>query len=113
MNKQLKNSIDKILDENVSNLSAEVCSKLNQSRELALSQSQKRTSHRLFWALPLATSVVLSVVFITPLIKGNNKAAPSSLPIILNNEINLADEIDLAEDLDFYLWLAQNKSINT
>ncbi len=111
MNKQLKTSVDKILKESQNSLSAEIRSKLNQSRQLALSQPSGSTLGRLFWLVPLAASIVISVYVLNPL---TNKAPTNNPRVaeIVSNNFTLAEDMDVSEDLDFYLWLAQEESIN-
>lgn len=111
MNNQLKTSIDKILDEQADNLSAEICSKLNQSRQIALNHSLKTKFNPLLWIIPVAASVVLSVYIIKPL----NSNIPLNTNIdgeSVNNNYSLAEDMEVSEDLDFYLWLAQEESVN-
>ncbi len=111
MNKQLKTSVDKILKESGNSLSAEIRSKLNQSRQLALSQTFGSTLGRLFWLVPLAASIVISVYVLNPLTNKAPTNNPRATEIVSNN-FTLAEDMDVSEDLDFYLWLAHEESIN-
>jgi hypothetical protein len=111
MNNQLKKSIDIILDERENKLSGEVLSKLNQSRQVALSQSPKIKFNPLLWIIPLAASVVLSVYILNPL--NNNMPLNTNMDDgTVSNDYTLAEDMDVSEDLDFYLWLAQEESVN-
>jgi len=111
MNNQLKTSLDKILEEKENKLSGEVLSKLNQSRQMALSHSLKTKFNPLLWIIPLAASVIFSVYIINP--SNNNMPLNTNIDDApLSNNYTLAEDMDVSEDLDFYLWLAQEESIN-
>ncbi len=111
MNNQLKTSLDKILNEKADNLSGELCSKINQSRQIALSHSLKAKFNPLLWIIPFAASIVVSVYILNPL--NNNMPLNTNIDdSTLGNDYTLAEDMDVSEDLDFYLWLAQEESVN-
>ena len=110
MNNQLKNKLDKLLEDKADSLSGEVLSKLNQSRQVALSYTSKSRFNPFLWLIPLAATLVLSVYISTPITKSNLPANTVDNDGTLANEYTIADDMDVAEELDFYLWLAQQET---
>ncbi len=113
MNKQLKKSVNTILENKAESLSGEVLSKLNQSRQIALNHTKKSYLNPFFWLIPLAATLVLSVYILTPITKSSLPADTIVGDGTQSNEYTIAEDIDVAEELDFYLWLAQQEPANS
>lgn len=98
------------LDEQTEHLDAATLSKLNQSRQAALAQLQPR-GHRLKqkWlpASGLVAAVLLTSVFMfrSEEIIPNGEQGIDDIEIIASN-----DNLELYEQLDFYMWLLEENN---
>ncbi len=95
----------KLFDRSVEGLDASTLSRLNQSRQLALAQTQQAHTQLLRWAP--ATGMVAAVLIVVMVMRGPTGVDGIDLPVAATDmEILLGEEsIDMLEDLEFYSWL--------
>ena len=106
--KQVKSS----LDEDTEALDAETLSRLNRSRQAALQQLDKKTSwFRMPTWIPatggLATVLLLSTIL---LFKAEEIAVVTDDSVVEMEIIAAQDSLELYEQLDFYMWMAEEES---
>jgi len=108
--KDFLNKLKKQLDEQSEQLDATTLSKLNRSRQAALAQASPQTSRMKQNWLPasgLAAAVLLTSVFLfrSEEIVTNSNQSMDDIEIIA-----ASDNLDLYEQLDFYLWLLEENN---
>ena len=98
-----------LLDESTTTLDAAALSRLNRSRQVALAQRRRPALHR--W-LPVGAAAAASLFL--ALVATTRLAPPISVPVPPevaagsgdDAELIVADDnLDLAQDLEFYAWL--------
>ena len=104
--KDFINKIKSTLDQQADNLDAATLSRLNQSRQAALQQLEKKR-HVKSWQLWVPASGLVAAVLLTSvfLFKAEEIAVSTGIDeieIIASN-----DGMDMYEKLDFYMWLAE------
>ncbi|HEC28511.1 MAG TPA: DUF3619 family protein [Gammaproteobacteria bacterium] len=92
------------LDRQANNLDAATLSRLNQARQAALQQIKRPAKNRQAWVTAggLAAAVLLTTIF---LFRAEEIAVSTNIDemeIIASN-----DGLDLYEQLDFYIWMAE------
>ncbi len=103
--------VKKTLDQQTKALDGETLSKLNQARQLSLQQAQQPLKQRspLAWA-PLggiAAALLLTSIF---MFKSDELTNLSDNPVDEIEIIASSDNLDLYEQLDFYLWLLEENA---
>lgn len=94
------------IDSSVNDLDNAVLSKLNQSRQHALSYSNKTSHPYSSWLAGIFASVVMAVLIITIIPTSQQQILPSLTTgqielLVISND----DELDLYNELEFYQWL--------
>jgi hypothetical protein len=99
-----------LFEDSVGRLDARTRSRLNQARQLALSELSKGTARRYWLAAPLgglAAAVVIAIVMMT----GRETIAPTqdsaALPLDDFDIVADADSLELLQDVEFYSWMAE------
>jgi len=95
-----------LLDDSADNLDAATLSRLNHARQAALATRRKRPSR---WAWSAALAGAAAAVFAMA-IGLHQRVAPSGAPAASLQPADIDvlssdDDLDLAENLDFYAWL--------
>jgi len=108
--KDFLNKVKKQLDEQSEHLDAATLSKLNQARQAALAQVNPKPSRLKNNWLPasgLAAAVLLTSVFLfrSEEITTNSNHGMDDIEIIASS-----DNLDLYEQLDFYMWLLEENN---
>ncbi len=116
MDKKNLTTISKeIVNNKCSSVSSEVCSKLNQARQKALTESTKKPLLlSASWYLPATAVAALTFYLALPsltTIKTTDMVAIEETVSI--DEIELAEQIDLVEDLEFYQWLSDEDNLTS
>jgi hypothetical protein len=96
-----------LLDESAENLDAATLSRLNRARQAALATRRKGPSR---WAWSAALAGAAAAVFAVAIGLHQRGAVPSSAPAASLQPADIDvltsdDDLDLAENLDFYAWL--------
>jgi hypothetical protein len=103
--------VKKTLDQRTEALDAETLSRLNRARQTALQQAGHKAGHSLSRAwVPLggvAAAILLTSIF---MFKTEEMATLSDSPVDEIEIIASSDNLDLYEQLDFYLWLLEEDS---
>ena len=106
MDKKLKNLTDKIIEEQSKHISSEVSSRLNQARQKALHPEKKKFNLFSTWYIP-ATSILALVLYLgLPLVQFKKDQSPlNNESIAAIQEMQVLEEYELIENLEFYQWL--------
>jgi hypothetical protein len=96
-----------LLDDSADNLDAATLSRLNRARQAALATRRKGPSR---WAWSAALAGAAAAVFALAIGLNQRAGAPPSTPVssLQAGDIDVLtsdDDLDLAENLDFYAWL--------
>jgi hypothetical protein len=107
MDKKLKDLTQKILEENSSQISSEVCSRLNQARQKALNSDKKKFNIFATWYIPATAIAALMVYFSMPLMQyQNGQILINDESIAAIEDMQVIEDYELIEDLEFYQWLS-------
>jgi len=95
-----------LLDDSADNLDAATLSRLNRARQAALATRRKGPSR---WAWSAALAGAAAAVFALAIGLHQRAGAPPGTPASLQagdiDVLTSDDDLDLAENLDFYAWL--------
>ena len=93
-----------LLDDSAGNLDAATLSRLNRARQAALAARRKGASR---WAWSAALAGAAAAVFALAIGLHHRSAVPPSTELQAGDidVITSEDDLDLAENLDFYAWL--------
>jgi hypothetical protein len=112
MNKNLKNKVNESIEKQSQALNAEISSKLNQARQIALRQNTK-SSNIFQWFLPLATAFALMAYLVVPAFMTRTSVIEPEIDYTIIEEIELIEQYELVENLEFYEWLSQKDVANS
>ncbi|HEX5123877.1 MAG TPA: DUF3619 family protein [Rhodanobacteraceae bacterium] len=99
-----------LLDDSAENLDAATLSRLNRARQAALATRRKGPSR---WAWSAALAGAAAAVFAVAIGLHQRGAAPVPSASLQPADIDVMtsdDDLDLAENLDFYAWLEKQPS---
>jgi hypothetical protein len=107
MDKKIKSLIHKVIEEQSSQLSSEVISRLNQARQKALNSDRKKFNIFATWYIPATAIAVLMVYFSMPLLQyQNGQILINDESIAAIEDMQVIEDYELIEDLEFYQWLS-------
>ncbi|VAW42074.1 hypothetical protein MNBD_GAMMA01-88 [hydrothermal vent metagenome] len=114
MDNKITQTTKKVIEIECNSLSSEVSSKLNQSRQKALDGSKSKTGFFTTWYIPTTAMLVLAIYFILPFLHTNSEQQD----ILSENntiiaEIEMLEQLDLVENLEFYEWLSSEQNISS
>ena len=113
MDNKLKQITDTIIENESQALSGEVSSKLNQLRQRALQGTQKKNYFRFSWMLPVA-AVLVTVFMLRPVVQNNYATEPEAVvDLVLLEDMDVLDQFELIENLEFYQWLSLEEESNS
>jgi len=110
-NKKLNSILNKVLTKESQALDNETLYKLRKARAKALQNAASTKSIGLWWPMGAVAAMVLATFILIPLFgklqQSNNKPIAIEQITLNTEEINLEllEQIELAENLEFYQWL--------
>jgi hypothetical protein len=99
-----------LFEDSVGRLDARTRSRLNQARQQALTELNKRTSRRYWVTAPLgglAAATVIAIVMMTGRETGAPTQDSAGLPLDDFDIVADADSLELLQDVEFYSWMAE------
>lgn len=92
-------------------LNAEISSRLNQARQIALTNDKKKSWIFNQWYIPATALTAMAVYLLVPLVQNYNNQKPEiekvNYVVVDDIEnIEIIEQYDLIEDLEFYEWLS-------
>jgi hypothetical protein len=113
MDNKLKKITNSIIENKSQALSGEVSSKLNQLRQRALQGSVKKNYSRFSWLLPVA-AVLVMVLMLAPFRQNDYATEPEAVvDLVLLEDMDVLDQFELIENLEFYQWLSLEEESNS
>lgn len=112
MDNRMKQITDKLIHTQSTEISQSISDKLKQSRQLALQKTKKKWSVSSFWVMPATALAAIAAYVVFPL------ALTSVNTDNLNNtalitDLEVIEQLDLAEDLEFYEWLSSEENLSS
>jgi NAD(P)H-hydrate repair Nnr-like enzyme with NAD(P)H-hydrate dehydratase domain len=99
-----------LFEDSVGRLDARTRSRLNQARQQALNELNKRATRRYWLVAPLGGLVAAAVVAVV-MMTGRGTNAPgqdsAALPLDDFDIVADADSLELLQDVEFYSWMAE------
>jgi len=108
MDNKLLKITNKLIATESQSLSSEVSSKLNQARQKALQVNAKRSTFLFSWYIPTTVMAALMVYFMLPYMQTNietEEFMDNNFAVIA--EMEILNQYELIENLEFYQWLSQ------
>ena len=108
MDNKLLKVTNELIDEKCQSLSSEISSKLNQARQKALLNNTKRSTFLFSWYIPTTVMAALMVYFMLPYMQTNiehEEVMDNNFAVIA--EMEILNQYELIENLEFYQWLSQ------
>lgn len=103
----MNHKIKQLIEEQSQSLNSEVLSKLNQARQKALGSHLKKPAFFTAWFIPTTAVAALAIYFLMPFMRIQDEGGitiPEQQLVI--SEMELIEQIDLVENLEFYEWLS-------
>ncbi len=115
MDKKLIKITQEIINLQANELPGEVSSKLNQARQKALTKSNKKLFFFTSWYLPATAFAAIALYFMMPNIQGvdNKQQISTHNSYAIIQDMELAEQYELMEDLEFYEWLSQQDDLTS
>lgn len=116
MDKKIIQITKEIINKNANTLPSEISAKLNHARQKALMKSNKKSFFFTNWYLPATAVAAFVLYFMLPNIE---EEAPNKQQISTQNsysliqDMELAEQYELMEDLEFYEWLSQQDGLSS
>lgn len=106
--------VKQALDESTDNLDAAARSRLNQARQAALQELKKSPRHRTkaWWMIPAGGTAVAAIAVLSSVLYFRTSGLVA-LPHDGINDLEIVasrDQLDMYENLDFYLWLVEEET---
>ncbi|MBL4659342.1 MAG: hypothetical protein JKY19_03225 [Alcanivoracaceae bacterium] len=108
MDKKLIQITNKLIEKECLSLNSEISSKLNQARQKALLTNKKRSSFLFSWYIPTTVMATLVVYFMLLHMQTNiepEEVMDNNFAVIV--EMEILNQYELIENLEFYQWLSQ------